>query len=259
MKKPILVLFSVLVLGAMATVVHAKPATTSPATAAGIKLYKAGNYTESYTTFSELVKKDPSNALAYYYLGMSSVQLGRKDEAIENYNRAVELSPNGILGSYAKKGIRCAEDPLTCHEVPEEEKANADTPEDKFIKGGFGSGLSNQARGVYEKQKIDNIKREMNRNNEIPPQRFKEYKDFSSQGPSNEEIVSALKTLQAAGFTNILGGQNYSDVSYMMDSQKNPNNYEVLNMLFGNNSGSNANINPQIIQSLLTTQMTAGF
>ena len=243
----------------MATVVNAKPATTSPATAAGIKLYKAGNYTESYTTFSQLVKKDPSNALAYYYRGMTSVQLGKKDEAIDNYTKAVELSPNGILGSYAKKGIKCAEDPLTCHEVPKEEGENADTAEDKFIRGSFGSGLSNQARGVYEKQKIDNIKREMNRNNEIPPQRFKEYKDFSSQGPTNDEIVSALKTLQAAGFTNILGGQNSSDIAYMMDSQNNTNNYEVLNMLFGKNSGSNANINPQIIQSLLTTQMTAGF
>ena len=259
MKKPILILLSVLILGTMATVVNAKPATTSPATAAGIKLYKAGNYTESYTTFSEIVKKDPSNALAYYYLGMSSVQLGKKSEAIENYNRAVELSPNGVLGSYAKKGIRCAEDPYTCHEAPKEEGENVDTAEDKFIRGHFGSGLSDQARGVYEKQKIDNIKREMNRNNEIPAQRFKEYKDFSSQGPSNEEIVSAIKTLQAAGLTNVLGGQNYSDISYMMGTQNNTNGYEMLNMLFGNNSGSNANINPQVIQSLLTTQMTAGF
>ncbi len=258
MKKPILVLLSVLVLGTMATVVSAKPATTSPATAAAIKLYKSGNYTQSYVTFSEIVKKDPSNALAYYYLGMSSVQLGKKDEAIDNYSKAVELSPNGILGSYAKKGIKCAEDPLTCHDIPATVKTE-ETEEDKFIRSKFGSGLSNYARGVHEKQKIENIKREMNRNDDLPPQRFKEYKDFSSQGPTNDEIVSALRTLQAAGLTNVLNNQDYSDISYMMGTQTNPNNYEMLNALLGGNRGNNANLNPQIIQSLLTTQMTAGF
>jgi hypothetical protein len=33
----------------------------------------------------------------------------------------------------------------------------------------------------------------------------------------------------------------------------------MLNALLGGNRGNNANLNPQIIQSLLTTQMTAGF
>ena len=258
MKKPILILLSMLVLGT-ATVVYAKPATTSPATAAAIKLYKAGDYTQSYMAFSELVKKDPSNALAYYYLGMSSVQLGRKDEAITNYTKASELSPNGILGSYAQKGIKCAEDPLRCHETAATTDKKDETPEDKFIKSKFGSGLSDKARSIHEKQKIENIKREINRNEDLPPQRFKEYKDFSSQGPTNDEIVAALKTLQSAGLTNVIGGgQDYSDVSYMLGSH-NPNNYEMLNMLLNGNRGNSANLDPQIIQSLLSTQMTAGF
>ena len=257
MKKPILILLSVMVLG-MATVVNAKQATTNPATAAAIKLYKAGNYTQSYLTFSEIVKKDPSNALAYYYLGMSSVQLGRRDEAISNYTRAMELSPNGILGSYAKKGIKCAEDPLTCHEVPVQTKAEEESPEDKFIRGAYGSGLSEKARGVHEKQKMENIKREINRRDEIAPQSFKEYRDFSSQGPSNEEIVSAIKTLQAAGIYDVQGG-DYSGISNILGTQNGSNGYDVLNLLLGANKGNSSNLNPQIIQSLLTTQMTAGF
>ena len=259
MKKTILVLLSILILGTMATVVNAKPATTSPATAAAIKLYKAGNYTQSYLTFSDLVKKDSSNALAYYYLGMSSVQLGKIEEAINCYNKVVELSPKGVLGSYAKKGIKCAYDPLTCHSEPAEKPNSNDTEEDKFIKGKFGLGLSEQAQGVHERQKIESIKRDINRNDDIPPQRFKEYKDFSSQGPSNEEIVSALRTLQAAGFNNFTGGQDFSDISYVLGTQGNYNNNEMLNLLLGGNRNTGANINPQIIQSLLTTQMTAGF
>lgn len=254
MKKPILFLLSMMIIGTMATTVYAKPATTSPATAAAIKLYKAGNYTQAYVAFSELVKKDPSNALAYYYLGMSSVQIGKKDEGISNYAKAADLSPNGILGSYAKKGIECAKSPDTCHDVSQETNSN-ETEEDKFIKSKFGSGFSNKARSVFEQQKMENLKREINRNNDITPVKFKEYKDFSSQAPSNDEIVSALKTLQAAGFTNILGNQNYSDLSSITGTQN--NNYDILNMMLGNSN--NNNINPQIIQSLLSTQMTAGF
>lgn len=257
MKKPILVLFSVLILGA--GVAYARPATTSPATASAIKLYKAGDYTQAYVRFSELVKKDPSNALAYYYLGMSSVQLGKVDEAIVNYNKAANLSPNGILGRYAKKGVKCAEDPLTCHDDDNIQK-NDDTPEDIFIKGSFGSGLSEKARGVYEQQKLESIKRKMNRQEDIAPQKFRDYKDFSSQAPSNEEIADAIKTLNAAGLTNVLGSQNYSDAAYMLGEQNNTNSIDMINALFGNNRGSvGSDLNPQIIQALLTTQMTASF
>ena len=264
MKKLIPVVLAILFMTSSVSMVLAKPATTSPATAAAIKLYKAGNYTQSYMQFTDLVKKDPSNALAYYYLAMSSVQLGKKDEAISNYERVIEMSPNGILGSYAKQGIRCTDDPIGCHEPVKEESTvtNNDSEEDKFIKGKFGSGFSINARGAYEKQKIENIKREINRNNDITPQTFKDYKDFSSYEPTNEEIANAIQTLRKAGFNDILGSQNYgNDVSYLLGAQDNTNKsgYEMLNMLFNNGRSGTANLNPQVIQSLLSTQMTASF
>lgn len=261
MKKTTLVLLSIMVLAVTANCVTAKPVRTSPATSAAIKLYKAGNYTQSYTAFKELVEKDPSNALAYYYLGMTNVQLGRKGEAIENYNKAVELSPNGILGSYAKKGIACAENPLTCHET--NQKGEEESPEDKFIKSSFGSGFSDQARNNYETQKIENLKREINRNDEIPPQKFRDFKDFSSStAPTNDEIVAAIRTLQQAGLGNLFAGQSYgSELSYLLDGQNvnNQNGYEVLSRLINNKQSGNMELSPQLIQSLLTSQMTTNF
>ena len=258
MKKTILALLSILIITASMDCVSAKTAKTSPETAAAIKLYKAGDYTQSYVKFSNIVKKDPSNALAYYYLGMSSIQIGKKDEGIENYNKAVELSPNGILGSYAKKGIRCAEDPIACHNP---EAAANDQPEDKFIKSPFGSGFSEQARGTFEKHKIENMMREINRKDEITPQKFKDYKDFSSQAaPTDEEVAAAINVLRKAGLGDIIGGQNYSsDINSLVGIQQNSNNsdYAMMNLLL--NGNGNTNLNPQVIQSLLTSQMTANF
>lgn len=259
MKKTIIILLGILLFAATTNITNAKTSTKSPATAAAIKLYKSGNYTQSYLSFSDIVKKDPSNGLAYYYLGMSSVQLGKKEEAIENYNRAIELSPNGVLGSYAKRGILCMENPIACRN-PEALENKDETPEDKFIKSKFGSGFSNKARGAYELQKIENMKREINRSDDVAPQKFRDYKDFSSQAPTNEEIVSAIRTLQSAGI-NAFPNNDYSDISLMLGTQNNTNNsgYDVFNMLFSNNNARGANIDPQIIQSLLTTQMTASF
>jgi tetratricopeptide (TPR) repeat protein len=257
MKKTIIALLGILLFATTTNVSIAKTSTKSPATAAAIKLYKAGDYTQSYTKFSDIVKKDPSNALAYYYLGMSSVQLGKKEEAMVNYNKASSLSPNGVLGSYARRGIRCLDDPAACHSNYVEEEKDL-TVEDKFIKGKFGSGFSNKARGAYELQKIEHMKREINRQEDMSPQKFREYKDFSSQAPSDEEIASAIRTLQYAGM-NVFPDNNYSDISLMLGTQNNSNSYNILNTMLGSNRAGGSNIDPQIIQALLTTQMTASF
>ena len=91
--------------------------------------------------------------------------------------------------------------------------------------------------------------REMNRNDSIDAQRFKEYKDFSSV-PTNDEIVAALRTLQRAGFGNIINNNNYADLSVLTgNSQQNA----LYNMM------GSSSMNPQLIQALLTNNMTQGF
>ena len=258
MKKTLLGILSVIILAGTIGSVYAKAATTSAQTAQGIKMYKSGNYTQSYLTFNKIVDMDPSNALAAYYLGMSAAQLGKADEAVAAYEKAMNLSPKGILGRYAKQGKKCVETPLVCHEPIVDDD---DTEEDKFIKSGFGFGFSEKARGVYEKQKIENIKRDINRYNDIAPQKFRDYKDFSSQAPTYDEIVSALKTLQRAGFGDMMGGNRYGyDIAALTGDQQSGNNanYDMLNLLFSNNGGT-SNLNPQVIQSLLTNQMAVGF
>lgn len=254
MKKTILRILSVLILLVSLNAAYAKVNATSPETAKAIKYYKSGNYVQTRVLCNDILKKDPSNALAQYYYAMSSVQLGFEEDAINAYDNVIQLSPNGVLGSYAKKGKKCLENPSACREP--EENLN-ETWEDKFIKGSYGSGFSKKARGVHEKEKIENLKREINRNKDVPPDKFRGYKDFSSYAPTNDEIVDAIRTLQRAGLAESLLGRNYGSDVYGMLGDNYQNRNDMMNMLYTNRGMSN--LNPQIIQSLLSTQMSNNF
>lgn len=240
MKKKLLTFLCILAMSA--SVVMANSENTTNSLVGAIKLYKAGNYSECYTILETVLKNDPANALAYYYMGMTATQIGRKDEAISNYEKAIALSPKGNnLERYAKKGKRCIESPDKCEETL------FDTVEEELINK-KGLKFSEEVKSDFERLKIENFMREMNRNDAIEPQRFKEYKDFSA-APTNDEVVAALRTLQRAGFGNLVNN-NYPDLSVLTgNSQQN----SMLNMM-----GANS-MNPMLIQALLTNNMTQGF
>ncbi len=255
MKKLLPVITFVVVCALTMNIAGART-TTNPALSSAIKMYKSGNYVQTYGTLTDIVKKDPSNAVAYYYLAMTCVQVGKKSEAISNYDRVLSLKPEGILGKYALKGKTCIETPDKCHEALDNQ-----TEMDTFIHSRFGSGFSKEARSDYERQKIQNLMREMNRNKEITPNKFRDYKDFSSEVPTNDEIVTALRVLQSAGLSDIIGNNSYkSELSLLTGTDdNNTNSYDVLNMLLGNNNKSDSYMSPQLIQALMTSQMSASF
>ena len=255
MKKLLPVITFMVVCALTMNIANART-TTNPALSSAIKMYKSGNYVQTYGTLTDIVKKDPSNAVAYYYLAMTCVQVGRKSEAISNYDKVLNLKPEGILGRYALKGKTCIETPDRCHET-----MDTQTEMDTFIRSRFGSGFSKEARSDYEKQKIQNLMREMNRNKEITPNKFRDYKDFSSEVPTNDEIVTALRVLQSAGLGDIIGNNSYgSELSLLTGSDNNnTNGYDMLNMLLGNNNKSDSYMSPQLIQALMTSQMSASF
>ncbi|MBR6126398.1 hypothetical protein IKQ21_01810 [bacterium] len=242
MKKIFLTVISLMILSLTISSTYAKT-TSNSSLASAIKLYKSGNYTQAYLAFQNIVSKDPSNAVACYYLAISSVQVGKKEEAIENYTKVIELSTNRQLTNYAKKGKICIEDAEKCSDSFDD----GDTDIDKFVKSRFGTGFSNEARSEFEKQKIENLKREINRNGEISPSKFREYRDFSSELPTNDEIVSAMRVLQQAGL---------SDFSYNGMYSANNSDMQMLNMLTG---GDTSKISPDVLQSLLTNRFTGGF
>ena len=251
MKKQILTILAIIAYSMSFVCVEAKAGSNTTVNSA-IYMYKSKNYSQCYNTLKQVVASDPSNALAYYYLAMASAQIGNKAEAIENYTKVISLSQEGSqLNRYAAKGKICLENPVQCNA----EVSNM-SDLDKFIYADYGTGFSPKVRSDYEKYKIENLMREMNRGKDVDPAKFKDYKDFSSSAePTNDEIVAAIRVLQRAGLGNIMNS-NSSDLSLLTGGYSN-NNASILNMLTGN--GDTNNLSPQVIQSLLTNQMSTGF
>lgn len=233
MKKKLVALLSILVLSSTINFAYSKPSANADL-ARAIRCYKAGNYAECYTTLKDVIKKDGSNAVAYYYLGMASAHIGKSEEAIANYERALSLtSPGNSIYAYAEKGKRCLEDPEKCQEPTFESSL------DEFIQSVSRKNVSDEVKSDYERLQIEQLKRDMNRDGDIDPQKFREFKDFSSMNnasPTNDEIVAAIRTLQKAGLYDSFGSSN-----------------QMFNMLGG------AAMNPQVIQTMLTNNMTLGF
>lgn len=242
MKKKFIITLSALILFTTANIVHSEGDFVNDL-ATAIKFYKEGNYSQCYVVLNEVLKTDSYNALAHYYMGMTSAQLGKKAEAIQNYESAINLTPkDNNLSRYAKKGKRCIESPEKC------ESSIFGTLEEEFILNKNGAKLSDEVKGDYERLKIENFMREMNRNEAIDPEKFKDYKDFSNV-PTNDEVVAALKVLEKAGFSSLFE-KKYSDLAIFTG---NSSQNSLLNMI---NSSS---MNPQLIQALLTNNITQGF
>jgi len=245
MKKKLLIALSIMILATSGSVFAKQKISTELSDI--ISMYKAGNYSECYVKLGDFVQKDPTNALAYYYYAMANAQLGKSEEAISNYEKAINLSANNSnLNKFAKKGKLCLESPDKCSD------SLYSSEEEEFIRNLKGPKFSKSVKGQYDDFKLQNMMREMNRSNDINVNEFNEYRDFSSmnsiQGtPSNDEIVAALRTLQRAGLSNTY---NMSDVTALSGLT---NQAPLMNMLGG------SSMNQQLIQSMLTNNMTLGF
>lgn len=72
----------------------------------GYKAYNDGDNEAAAAALVKVTKYDETHADAWYYLGRSYHKLGKAQEAIEAYNKVVELVPNTQRGNNAKKYIQ---------------------------------------------------------------------------------------------------------------------------------------------------------
>lgn len=261
-----------------------------------IKKYKSGNYTGCLQDTQTIVKRDPSNVVAYYYMAMSYAQAGQKDKAIASYQRVLSLKPNATLYKYASTGKRCLETPDKCREAGESSEM------DKVIESPFGDGLSTKVRSELSQKHLDSLRHEMNTKDDVNNYKLKKFNDYSNQRsqadsdniiatvpekevraqqvnkqPTNDEIVAALKVLNQAGLANYAQGANpmaqmggnqgaeMAQLNMMMGgSQSNGgNNNNALNMipymLSQSKNGGGNNYSPQLMQSMIMNSMLPDF
>lgn len=244
--------------------------------------YKAGNYSGCLQELFSLTKKDPSNALAYYYMAMAYTHVNMKNEAVEAYEKVISLHPNDYLVDYATKGRDCLTDGPACQ--PEEKPTEEMDELDKFINAPYGNGLSPELNKEVKQKQLINIKETINKKEELEHQDIQRIKDFDKNKSSanesdkiaqvsDEEVLKAIKTLRDAGLTLSVQSDNpyaqmaqYQDpkmaeMSMLLGSNNNNNGNSMMNMLpmLMTQAQKGENIDPRFMQAMMMNSMMTDF
>ena len=71
----------------------------------GVVLFNAGKYADAKTQFDAASKADPTNANAFYQLGMTSLNLGQIEEALSALQTFLKLAPNDPKAAQVQSSI----------------------------------------------------------------------------------------------------------------------------------------------------------
>jgi len=232
-------------------------AAVAPNLSVAIKKYKGQNYVGCIQDTQDLTKKDPSNALAYYYMAISYASIGKKDDAINAYEKVITLSTDETLVEYARKGSDCLNSPEGCK--TKESALGADPELDRFIRSG--EDFSKDTLDMLEKMRIERLKNNLNKEAE-----------FKGEVPTNDEIAEAVKVLARAGINPV--AQNpyiqaqqamYQNPEYMqlqmMLGNQNNNNDMFANMLpfmlaqGQNQNGADKNVSADMLKNMMMSSM----
>lgn len=211
--------------------------------------YKAHNYLGCLQDSETIISKNPSNIYAYYYQGLAYTQLGKKDEAVAAFEKVQSINTNKTIVNYAQKGVSCLNDPEGCASQSEQ----SDELE-KFIKSNKFYDKSVQTE--VNKKKLDRIRE--NINDELGPRK-------KSEMPTNDEIADAVKTLAKVGFNPMTGinpasmtNPEMMQMNMLLGNNTNQNsgmNNMLPYMLMGQNQNGMQNMSPEMIQSMMMSQM----
>jgi len=227
----------------------------------GMQMYKNQNYTGCLQTMYDVVHKDPSNTLAYYYIAISQARLGDVTKAQEAYQRVIDLNTSSQLSKYSQNGIECLQDSTKC--------------KSKITVGTSKKAIDN-VNLKMEESRIEAVKDIVNQNKNVqgvPVEYMREFKDYSlpknqlqnkSAVPTKEEIADALDTLKRAGY------QNYLPQPQMTKEQMQMSMINSLNANNGYNNQMNnympymanpqemSQMSPELIQTMMMGSMMNG-
>jgi len=255
------------------------------------KSYLEANYTGAAQELFSYLEKNPESAEGFYYLAMTLAGLGDPNAAVEAYEKTITLTNDEGFRQLAAKGRDCITGGPLCSIISEVAQEEELDPLDEFIKAPYGDGFSPELQEKMKLEKLDSIKKNINRKPELDPDEVQEIKDFDKEysgeqdkkssndnitgeklalaDVSNEDIVSAINTLRDAGMTVTIqptvqpaGYQNaqMAEMSMLLGSGQNNNYNDPMNQMLpymmqaGSPDGSK-NINPQVVQAMMMNSM----
>lgn len=70
-----------------------------------VDLYRSGQYAQAFQQFSALMQANPEDVRLPYYLALTSVRLGKLEQAQRFYEVVLSIAPKSLVAPYAKQGL----------------------------------------------------------------------------------------------------------------------------------------------------------
>ena len=242
---------------------------SNPTINGAINKYKNGNYTGCLQELYSYVKKHPSDAYAYYYMGMAYTKIGEKKAAANCYQKTINCNAKGKLLERALKGRDCITGGVYCHSL-DLDNAGLSDPLDQFINAPYeGNGFSPELQEQYKKDQLKNLQRTINRKDNLNNKDINKIDKFDNSKselfigeklamspnidsePTNSEVMDAIGVLKRAGLnitaSNVQNGMSEdttnpsqtSNISNFVPNQE----LQQLNMMLGNNNNNDSMMN----------------
>ena len=248
-----------------------------------ISKYKRGNYSGCLQELFSLVKKDPSNSLAYYYMAMAFTHVDSQSEAIEAYEKVIALSPNSYLANFATKGRDCLTGGPACASTGAVE---TEDELDRFINAPYGNGLSEEVEKDMAKQRLNTLQKTINKKNNLEIEDVQKIREFDEKQQnsqsleeeneklamvSDEEVLQAVKTLKEAGlnltvqsdnpYSQMMQDPRMAEMSMLLGNNNNNNSNNMMNMLpmLMQKAEKGENIDPRFMQAMMMNSMMPDF
>lgn len=232
-----------------------------------IALYKQGNYTGCIQHLFSYIEKNPSDAYAFYYMGLAYSKIGEKEAAKNCYQKTINCNVTGKLLEQALKGRDCITGGTYCHAFDIEHAVkDEDDSLEVFINAPYsGHGFSPELELEYKQQQLNNLQKKINKNNSLDFDDMEKIQEIENKSegftgeklamaanitsePTDTEVLEAIDVLKRAGL-NISTAPNApsasktvlesSDVMPTDEIYAQNRDLQQLNMLLGNNNNNN--------------------
>lgn len=218
-----------------------------------IDKYKQKNYLGCISDLRMYTEKDPSSAIAWYYLGNAYMNIAMQSEAHEAFDRVVQLNTVPKLTSYSIQAKICMENPQKCEyqdftydEIKKlrdnpvsfleeyfanlngQNKNSTDVEIERLIKGGYSGSIHPSAQEFIKQERTKIKQNEINSN--------------KAYVPDNTNLAQAV---------NLLKEQNndFSNMAMFLENNNRNDNYAQFLKQY-QNSG-NRTISPEMIQLMM--------
>ena len=261
MLKKFLITVSVIILG---TNLAFCASSNSILIKTGISQYKAKNYSGCIYTMKDVIKNDPSNAMAHYYTAIAYARLGDKTKAIEYYTKVINLNSNVTLTSYSKQGLEAINNGYVYN--------NQNLQADKYVQENSKYAVNPDITKQLKLLELERTKEEINTKVHAPkiatPSVKTEEKEAADKDktttekektaepekkslntqPSDAEIAQAVKTLAAIGINPLQLGNTNAQMNQYQNPQmaeqytaasQAANDLAQLQMMFGSQNNNN--------------------